>query len=286
MDSWSHARLGSYKKCPKEILNFAKSQGQRNKRQLTSDYDEGRCRDNETLRDSMEDAIWANSIPPVLRRRRRDRQSDGASRSGATRPQNWIRWSLSLDAVSLTMGGAAKMEIMKIWETIITPDDLLTNINSNQSRRDWIASSANQNDNTRNPKNGRANSFDFHCQPFVIIGNYYDLFDDRWTCLAAGGQTVVFENSPSLESAQVSDVDFNNQLFKGDDYKRAKCRPVQWNGRPSVACPGKKTTFIQMPFAKTTNSSVSKTASTIFASLDGWLILVKVTPTAVGNIAR
>ena len=66
-----------------------------------------------------------------FRRRRRDCQSDGASRSGAKRPQNWIRWSL--DADSLTMGGAAKMEIMKILE-IITPDDLLTNINSNQSR--------------------------------------------------------------------------------------------------------------------------------------------------------
>ena len=164
----------------------------------------------------MEDAIWANLTPPVLRQRRRDRRSDGPSRSGAKRPQNWIRWSL--DAVSLLLGGATKMEMMKILETIITPDDLLRNINSNQSRCDWIASSANQNDNTRKPpKNGLANSFGFHCQPFVLIGNDYHLFDGHWTCLAAGGQTVVFENLPLLESAQVSGGDFNNWLFKGDD---------------------------------------------------------------------
>ena len=223
----------------------------------------------------MEDAIWANLTPPVLRQRRRDRRSDGPSRSGAKRPQNWIRWSL--DAVSLLLGGATKMEMMKILETIITPDDLLRNINSNQSRCDWIASSANQNDNTRKPpKNGLANSFGFHCQPFVLIGNDYHLFDGHWTCLAAGGQTVVFENLPLLESAQVSGGDFNNWLFKGDDYERAKCRPVEWAGRTSVTCPGKKRTVIQTPFVEMANSSAVATASTIFTSLDGWLMLARV----------
>ena len=62
-------------------INVGDSTGQRIKRQLTPDSDEGRCRDNETLRDSMDDVMWENSTPPVLRRRRRDRQSDGASRS-------------------------------------------------------------------------------------------------------------------------------------------------------------------------------------------------------------
>ena len=61
--------------------------------------------------------------------------------------------------------------------------------------------------------------------------------------LAAGGQTTVFENSPLLEPAQVFDGDFNNRMFKGDDYERAKCQPL-WNGRLSVTCPGKKKTFI------------------------------------------
>ena len=74
----------------------------------------------------MDDAIWANSTPPVLRRRRRDRQSDGVSRSGATRPQNGITWSLN--AVSLMLGGVLKLEIMKILETIKFPDGLLTAI--------------------------------------------------------------------------------------------------------------------------------------------------------------
>ena len=53
-------------------------------------------------------------------------------------------------------------------------------------------------------------------------------------------------------------------------------KTVEWNGHPSVTCPVKKTTVIQTPFVEMANSSAVATASTIFASLDGWLTLARV----------
>ena len=77
------------------------------------------------------------------------------------------------------------------------------------------------------------------------------MFVGRWTCLLASGQIVVFEDSPSLESTQVSGGHSNNR-FQGNDTKEQSVDPRSSNRtavRRSLA-PRKKSTLIHSPFAK------------------------------------
>ena len=74
--------------------------------------------------------------------------------------------------------------------------------------------------------------FDLHCRPFVLIGKYYLMFDSGWTCLSASGKMVVFEDSPSSESTQVSGGNSNNR-FQGNDTKE-RYESTHRMERPSV----------------------------------------------------
>ena len=75
------------------------------------------------------------------------------------------------------------------------------------------------------------------------------MFVGRWTCLLASGQIVVFEDSPSLESTQVSG-DHSNNRFQGNDTKEQSVDPLNRTAVRRSLAPRKKSTLSHTPFTK------------------------------------
>ncbi|KAK4029996.1 hypothetical protein OUZ56_022954 [Daphnia magna] len=96
----------------------------------------------------------------------------------------------------------------------------------------------------------------------VTIGNCLTFSEDAAVvCYGLDGQTLLFAQS----------ADRSLPLEHAEDTFR-QCRPIEWNGKPSVTCRGEKTTFIHTPYERTS------AAVHLLNAVDGWLLLAYAAP--------